>query len=162
MRAQNLDPEAFLADPRFSEPLGGVVAALLAEAERLYDRAAWGVRSLPRAARPGIRAARLIYREIGRDVARHGCNSVNRRAVVGDDAKRLMLLRGLTGLGLPHLGRGAEPLAETRYLVEAVAACPPPASLVRPTVGDHIGRMAEILMAAHDRQSGKALSPAAD
>jgi len=161
-RAEGIDPAAFLADPRYSEPLGDVVAGLLAEAERLYDRAAWGVRGLPRAARPGIRAARLIYREIGRDVARHGCDSIGRRAVVGAGVKRRLMLRAMSGLGLPQLGRGAEPLAETRFLVDAVVACPPPPNLVRATVGDHIGRMAEILMAVHERQNADPLTPAAD
>lgn len=161
MRAEGLDPDRFLAEPRYTPALGRVVAALLAEAERLYDRAAWGVRGLPSGVRPAIRAARLIYREIGRDLARGGCDSMNRRAVVGAGAKRILALRALTGLGLPRVGRGAEPLAETRWLVDAVVACPPPPYLLRPTVGDHIGRLAEIVMEAHARQESRRLSPAA-
>ncbi|SDZ74243.1 phytoene/squalene synthase family protein [Rubrimonas cliftonensis] len=160
MRATGVDPEAFLAAPRFTPEIAQMVAALLAEAERLYDRAAWGVRGLPRAARPGIRAARLIYREIGRDLARSGFDSVNRRAVVSAATKRRLMALAVGGVGLPRIGRGAEPLAETRYLVEAVAACPPPENLVRPTVGDHIGRMAEIMMAAHQRETTRRLEAA--
>ncbi|MFN3613413.1 MAG: phytoene/squalene synthase family protein [Rubrimonas sp.] len=161
LRAEGIDPDAFLAAPRFTPALGRIVAALLAEAERLYDRAAWGVRGLPAGVRPAIRAARLIYREIGRELVRSGCDSVNRRAVVGAGAKRLLALRALTGLGAPRTGRGAEPLAETRWLVDAVVACPPPPYLLRPTVGDHIGRLAEIVMEAHARQESRRLSPAA-
>lgn len=161
LRAAGVDPDAWLAAPRFTPEIGDVVAALLAEAERLYDRAAWGVRGLPRAARPGIRAARMIYREIGREVARRGCDSVAQRAVVPASVKRRMLAQAMTGVGLPRDGRGAEPLAETRHLVHAVVACPPPAGLVRPTVGNHIGRMAEILMDADARRANRAMSPAA-
>jgi phytoene synthase len=161
LRAAGVDAEAFLMAPRFTPALGEVVAALLAEAERLYDRAAWGVRGLPREARPAIRAARLIYREIGREVARRGCDSVASRAVAPAGVKRRLMALALTDIGAPRAGKGAEPLAETRYLVEAVAACPPPPSLVRPTVGDHIGRLAEILMEVHAREAGRRLSPAA-
>ena len=161
MRAAGLDPDDFLAAPRFTPALGEVVGALLAEAERLYDRAAWGVRGLPRAARPAIRAARLVYREIGREVARRGFDSVTGRAVVPAARKRALVALALTDIGLPRVGAGAEPLAETRWLVDAVADCPPPPTLVRPTVGDHIGRLAEIVMEVHAREAGRRLSPAA-
>ena len=161
LRAAGVDAPDFLAAPRFSPALGEVVAALLAEAERLYDRAAWGVRGLPREARPAIRAARLIYREIGREVARRGFDSVAARAVIPVATKRRLMALAVLDIGAPRTGRGAEPLAETRYLVEAVAASRPAAALVRPTVGDHIGRIAEIFMEVHAREAGRRLSPAA-
>jgi phytoene synthase len=153
LRAEGIDPEGFLADPRFSPGLGRVVAALLAEAEGLYDRAASGVRGLPYGARPAIRAARLLYREIGREVARRGFDSVASRAVAPAATKRRLMAAAAHGFGTPATGRGAPALDETRFLVEAVAAAPAPRAFVRPTVGDHIGRMAEILMDAHARET---------
>jgi phytoene synthase len=153
LRAQGVCPDELLADPRWTPELGAVVAGLLHEAEKLYDRAAYGVTRLPYGVRPSIRAARILYREIGREVARNGFDSVSRRAVVSGAAKRRLMLGALSRFGEPMLGRGEPPLPETRYLVEAVATHPPPATFVRPTVGDHIGRMAEILLAAHARQT---------
>ena len=160
MRAQGIDPDDFLAEPRFSPELGAVVAGLLHEAEKLYDRAAIGVSGLPRGVRPSIRAARILYREIGREVARRGFDSVGGRAVVPGARKRWLMLGALTRYGDPAIGRGAPPLPETRYLVEAVSSAPLPATFVRPTVGDHIGRMAEIILAAHARQAPRGMETA--
>ncbi|TVQ56200.1 MAG: phytoene/squalene synthase family protein [Rhodobacteraceae bacterium] len=160
LRAADIDPDAFLADPRFTPALGGVVEELLVEAEYLYDRAASGIRRLPFGVRPAIRAARLLYREIGREVARRGFDSVASRAVVPAGVKRRLMARALSSVGDPIIGRGQPPLPETRFLVEAVAHAPWPRQFVRPTVGDHIGRMAEILMDAHARQSGRPMEPA--
>jgi phytoene synthase len=152
LHAQGIDPEELLAEPRWTPELGAVVAALLHEAERLYDRAAWGINALPYGVRPSIRAARILYREIGREVARNGFDSVSRRAVVPGAAKRRLMLGALTRFGEPACGRGAPALDETAYLVQAVAQSQAPPVFVRPTVGDHIGRMAEILIAAKRRQ----------
>jgi phytoene synthase len=160
LRAEGIEPDAFLAEPRFSQPLATVVAALLAEAERLYDRAASGIGGLPYGGRPAIRAARLLYREIGREVARRGFDSVGSRAVVPAAVKRRLMIAAAHGFGAPATGRGQPPLEETRYLVEAVSAAAPPATFVRPTVGDHIGRMAEILMTAHAREANRSLGAA--
>jgi 15-cis-phytoene synthase len=65
-----IDPERFLADPRPSAALAGVVRRLLDEADELYLRAATGVSSLPADCRLGIAAARHIYAAIGTEVAR--------------------------------------------------------------------------------------------
>jgi phytoene synthase len=151
LRAEGIDPDGFLAEPRFTPALGGVVAALLAEAERLYDRAAWGVGGLPRGGRAAIRAARLLYREIGREVARRGFDSVSGRAVVPGATKRRLLAAAVVGWDMPATGRDAPPLPETAWLVDAVADAPLPRGLVRFGIGDHIGRMAEIMMEAHAR-----------
>ncbi len=157
LSAEGIDPDALLAEPRFTPELGHVVAGLLLEAEQLYDRSAAGIGGLPFAARPAIRAARLLYREIGREVARRGFDSVSARAVVGAARKRRLLSRAVSGIGLPHAGAGAPPLPETRFLVEAATGPATVASLARPTVGDHIGRMAEIMMDAHARRANHAI-----
>jgi phytoene synthase len=153
LRAEGIDPDAFMRAPAFSPALGRVVMRLLFEAELLYDRAAWGIRGLPTGVRPAIRAARMLYREIGRELARHGHDSVTRRAVVPGWRKRVLLAEALLGFDCPEAGRGAPALPETQYLVDAVMAAPRPRPFVRPTVGDHIGRMAEIMMDAQARET---------
>lgn len=121
-----IDPDAWLARPVFGPALGAVVARLLAAAEELYDRAAPGIGALPLACRPGIGAARLIYAEIGREVQRRGLDSVSSRAVVPRARKLTLLARSLAAAPLASAGPALAhpPLAETRFLVQAVAASP--------------------------------------
>ena len=121
-----LTPDSFLAAPEPSPPIRRMVARLLAEARRLYLRSEAGITALPRAARPGIFAARLIYDGIGRRVERTGCDSVTRRA-------RTSRARKLALIGQAALRAGgscvmpqsavlyAPPLPETAFLVDAVA-----------------------------------------
>ncbi|MFO1057931.1 MAG: phytoene/squalene synthase family protein [Dongiaceae bacterium] len=118
-----IEPEAWLARPVFDPALGGVVARLLAVADGLYRRAEAGIAALPRGCRPGIRAARLIYAEIGREVERLGCNSVAQRAVVSGRRKAALLGRALlpTGGERRPAAAHAAPLDETLFLVEAAA-----------------------------------------
>jgi phytoene synthase len=116
-----IDPDAWLARPVFGDALGAVVQRLLQTADGLYRRVDSGVAQLPLACRPGINAARLLYAEIGHEVARHGLNSVDRRAVVPVGRKAWLLGQAL----LPARPRRPVPiepaLAATRFLVEAVA-----------------------------------------
>jgi phytoene synthase len=123
-----IDPERFLARPAFCPALGAVVARLLAAAEALYARAEAGIAALPVGCRPGIGAARLIYAEIGREVARRGLDSVATRAVVPRRRKLSLLARSLAfaPLGAPPVGLAEPPLPEARFLVQAVLAAPSP------------------------------------
>ena len=77
-----IDPEAFLAKPRHSPPLGRVVARLLEAAEQHYRQASAGIARLPIGCRFGIGAAALLYAEIGREVGRRNMDAVSGRAVV--------------------------------------------------------------------------------
>lgn len=86
-----VNPDRFLANPAFDERIGAVVARLLGEADRLYRRSEQGFAFLPRACRPGIRAARLLYAEIGSYLARVGYDSVSQRAVVPTSRKLALL-----------------------------------------------------------------------
>jgi phytoene synthase len=99
LREAGIEPEAFLRDPRPSPALAGVVRRLLDEAERHYASADVGILSLPADCRTGIRAARLIYAEIGGYVARQGFDSVSRRAVV-PTWRKLWLLGAAARAGL--------------------------------------------------------------
>jgi phytoene synthase len=116
-----IDAEAWLAQPRFSPALGRVIARLLGTAGRLYRRAEPGIAALPAACQPGIRAARLLYAEIGHELERRGCDSVSQRTVVSGWRKLALLgaslaqvLDGGTALEEPAL-------SQTRFLVDAVS-----------------------------------------
>ena len=152
MRETGLDPDAFLANPVAGPALRAIVGRLLAVAESLYARAEAGIPGLPLDCRPAIRAARLIYAEIGRDLERGGLDPIANRARVPGRRKAVLMARALLpltpslarpdlaalgsvmpGLVMPSSAmpdRTAPPLAETAFLVEAVAAQPvsvPPA-----------------------------------
>ena len=58
------------------------IERLLAEARCCTSAATRALRGCRRPAGPGMYAARLLYAEIGREVARHGYDSVSQRAVV--------------------------------------------------------------------------------
>jgi phytoene synthase len=127
MREAGLDPDQWLARPRFDAALAGVVDRLLVAADGLYDRARSGVDQLPLSCRPGIHAARLIYSEIGREVARQGFDSMSRRAVVPGSRKAALLAGALAASCRPRSADPAAPLASTRFLV--AAAVRPPMTL---------------------------------
>ena len=95
LREAGIDPDAWLAAPVFDAAVAAVVRRLLAEAEALYARADVGIAALPLSCRTGIRAARLLYAEIGAEVARRGHDSVTGRAVVPLPRKLVVLARGL-------------------------------------------------------------------
>ena len=65
LRAEGIDPDAWLAAPIFTPAIGHVVARLLRAADQLYRRAEDGIAGLPRGCRPAIFAARHIYAAIG-------------------------------------------------------------------------------------------------
>ncbi|MEL6689209.1 MAG: phytoene/squalene synthase family protein [Pseudomonadota bacterium] len=121
-----IEPEAFLADPLPTPEIRRMVKRLLAEADRLYLRAEAGVPQLPRTARPGINAARLVYAGIGSQIRANGFDSISHRAVT---TKRQKL--GWVGQALVRSGVGmlmpqpatlfARPLPEVAFLVDAAA-----------------------------------------
>jgi len=139
MREAGLDPDAWLAQPRFSPALATVVQRLLDAADALYARVDAGVAELPLACRPGINAARYLYAQIGLEVQRRGLNSVDERAVVARSRKLVWLLRALVMLGPRRARLPAPPLAATRHLVQAVAAWPLPLAAVMPPSWWHVG-----------------------
>jgi phytoene synthase len=115
-----LDAERWLARPSAGAALSSVVARVLAEADRLYAQVGAGVAVLPRGCRPGINAARFLYADIGREVARRGLDPLAGRA-------RPAAWRRLAGLGqaVVALQPGTRalarpPLPATLPLVEAV------------------------------------------
>ncbi len=124
MREAGLDPDAWLANPVFNGALAEVVKRLLREADALYARAGAGIARLPLACQPGIWAARYLYAEIGREVARAGYDSVSRRAVVSAQRKARLLARALAAPVIPVRQDATPTLPEARFLIDAVVAHP--------------------------------------
>ena len=116
-----IDPDAWLAQPVFTPALGTVVRRLLGEAERLYARSGVGIADLPLLCRPGIRAARFLYAEIGHQVERHAFDAVSRRAVVPPLRKARILIRSLVARDQPLGGPAPAVQAEARFLIDAVS-----------------------------------------
>ena len=143
LRESGIDPDAWLAAPHFSPAIGAVVARLLAEADRLYRSSESGIADLPRACRPGIRAARLLYAEIGRAVARREYDSVTARARVPGPRKARLLMQAATPRRHVHADLSQRPafqvpaIAEARFLIEAVGPAPQ-AVQRRASVGEQI------------------------
>jgi phytoene synthase len=131
MREAAIDPEAWLADPRYDMGIGMVVGRILAVADIFYGRSIAGIGALPASCRPGIHAARLIYAEIGREVERQGLDSVSCRAVVSPTRKLRLLALAFAGSFDAHGGIVDDVAPAVRFLVEAVASS---ASTVAPVV----------------------------
>ena len=115
-----LDVSDLLRDPAPSPALASVVARLLAEADRLYQRAREGVARLPFACRPAILAASTIYAEIGREVERSNYNSIDVRARVRAERKVSLLLQSCFLAPSLSVGHAPPPLEATAFLVDAV------------------------------------------
>ncbi len=121
LREAGVQPEAWLAHPRFTPAIAQVVQRLLDAADGLYARAEAGVAALPRDCRPAIQAARLVYAEIGREVQAAGLDSVSRRAVVSGRRKLALMVRAASAalLAPPSAALALPPLPAVAYLVEA-------------------------------------------
>jgi 15-cis-phytoene synthase len=126
LREAGIDADAWLRAPVFDARIAGVVQRLLAAADDLYARAEHGIAQLPRDCRPAIRAARLVYAEIGRELERRGLDSVNQRAVVSGRRKLGLLLRA-SGAALrapADPSRRWSALPATQFLVVAAEQAP--------------------------------------
>jgi phytoene synthase len=115
-----VSPESLLERPRFTPALGEVVARLLRVAARHYALADIGIRALPRDARLAIRAARLIYADIGRVIATNGYDSISTRAHTGQWRKVWLCIRALGARFWRRLPNEALPHPSVRFLVAAV------------------------------------------
>ncbi len=154
MAEEGLDPDRFLANPRHSPALTRVTERLLAEADRLYGRALSGIAMLPRACRPSINAARVLYCEIGREVERNGHDSVSRRAVVSTPAKLKRLASAVAESLTARVTSHAPPLAEAQFLIDAVASAGDPHPRPR-SIEERLLWAAEILARSRiERQRG--------
>lgn len=119
MREEGLNPDAWLRAPVFNESLARVVARLLAEADRLYQRGVTGISALPRDCRGAILAAATIYAEIGSEIAGNAMDSVNQRAMVGSARKLTLLCIAKIRAQMPPRCDTAPPLESIIYLAQA-------------------------------------------
>ncbi len=131
LEGAGLSAGEFLAAPEPSPAIRRMTGRLLAEARRLYLRSESGISALPGVARPGIFSARLIYEAIGRQIERSGGDSVTRRARTTRTQKLALIgqaaLRAGGSCVMPQSAVLFAPsLAETRFLVDAVAGPVPP------------------------------------
>jgi 15-cis-phytoene synthase len=103
--------------PRLPE----VIEALLQVADEHYRRADAGIGLLPRDSRAAIRAARLIYADIGRAIREQGCDPTRGRAHTSKARKLWLLLRALirSTPSSDPARRDAPVLDECSFLVEA-------------------------------------------
>ncbi|HVY34493.1 MAG TPA: phytoene/squalene synthase family protein [Caulobacteraceae bacterium] len=156
LREAGLDPDAWLAKPVFNAQIAQVTQRLLRRADELYARADEGIAGLDRAFRPAIFAARYLYAEIGTRLEQQGLDSISRRTTVPIGRKAQLLVRAAQRA---HGGvRGASfgpPLAETRFLVEAVALEAPSTTVSyrgrRASVGADMAWMIELFSTLHGR-----------
>jgi len=125
LREEGIDPDAWLANPVASAALQSVVRRLLRAADVLYERVESGVAQLPLACRPGINASRFLYAEIGREVERLGRDALVTRAVVPASRKARLLARSLVATAQASVRNAVPPLAQTRFLVEAITGDAP-------------------------------------
>jgi phytoene synthase len=158
MREAGISPERWLAAPRFTPALGAVIARVLAAASRLYHRADAGIERLPAGCRPGIRAARLLYSEIGHELRRSGLNSVARRTVVPANTKVKRLARSFSKANSPSSLLAEPCLPQAQYLVNAVVQRPMPEPQQMPVswwdLQGQAERVLEIFEALEHRQRG--------
>jgi len=102
-------PEA-VADPANRAAVHAVTRRLLDVAEPYYDSARDGLRGLPFRSSMAIAAARGVYREIGRKVARGGPGVWKQRVSVGKAMKLWLFGRGaLIAIWTQVLSRGKTP-----------------------------------------------------
>ncbi len=94
-RVYGLDPDAFIAAPKPEEAVRAMTLRLLDEADAVYARADEGIAALPRDCQRAIRAARLVYSDIGNVVRKRAGDSVTRRAVVPVWRKLWLVLRAV-------------------------------------------------------------------
>ncbi len=117
LAAEGVDPDAWLADPRPDPGVARVVDRLLRLADELYARGLSGVEGLPRDCRRSIRAAGLIYADIGRVIRVNGLDSVTRRASTSAPRKLWLLWRAHRWRAAASHPADAPPLSQTAFLV---------------------------------------------
>lgn len=116
--------EDWLAAPISNEAVAGVVERLLAHADRLYRRAEDGISGLPAVVRPAMYASRYLYAEIGHEVRRYACRTVEMRATVPAARKLACVGRACLAAFRAHAGDSRPPLPAAAFLVDAVKPLP--------------------------------------
>jgi 15-cis-phytoene synthase len=90
---------------------------LVNEAEAIYLRATTGIVLLPRNCRASIHAARLLYREIGREAQRRNHKG---RAIVSGKRKAQLMLQAFPAALSSRIASMEPAVPETQFLIDAV------------------------------------------
>ena len=91
----DVDVEGFLAKPSADDGIRAMTLSLLDEADHFYERADTGIDLLPKDCRRAIRAARLVYSDIGTVVRKRNGDSVTSRAVVPTWRKLWLVMKAM-------------------------------------------------------------------
>ncbi len=165
LSAANIDPEAWLVNPVFSADLALVIERLLAAAEILYARSDPGIAALPKPCRPGMYAARLLYAEIGHEVARRKFDSISQRAVVSWQRKARLLADAAVAATRAAEAPSLDSLEEADFLLDSIPASetldPPTAARERrPRVDDRVAWLVDLFerLERRDRALGDAVN----
>jgi phytoene synthase len=118
-----IDAGAWLTAPRSSPEMTHLVARLLGEAGGLYERSCSGIAALPRGSRLGIDTARLLYREIGREILR-GVDPVTTRAVTSKKRKLRLVASAIGSSAVASADLYAPCIRQGEFLVQAVLNAP--------------------------------------
>jgi len=128
LREAGMDPSSFTDDPCFVPALAGVLERLIAAADELYARSESGLAGLPAACRPGMFAARLLYAEIGHELARRNYDSISQRAVVPWRRKARLLADAVLAAATCNIADALPgTLPEALYLIAPLNAGTQPA-----------------------------------
>lgn len=122
LEAVGIDPGDPLANRCDRASLARLVARLLDEADGLYARSLSGIPRLPAGCRIAIRAAGLVYAEIGVRLRTTGCDPLSGRVFVSGPRKAVLLVRSLPAVVWRPLPSDAPPLPEAEALVDGSAA----------------------------------------
>lgn len=154
-----VDADAWLRSPVFDAALASMIRRLLAAADAAYARAEAGIAALPRDCRPAIQAARLVYAEIGHELARRGGDSINQRTVVSPHRKLSLLARAATAVWrvFPAEALRRPPLPAVQFLVDAaaddgMAAHRPSFVVPRRSLGERMDWMGDLLVRLSERE----------
>jgi phytoene synthase len=128
-KQMGLDADDWLKNPVQTNELRLMCKRLLSYADVLYKRADAGIALLPLSCRAGIRAARVIYSDIGREIARHDYNTIEHRAIVPRKRKSWLLARSLASVPIRRPEKMRDqlewpPLIETQYLLDDIESVP--------------------------------------
>jgi phytoene synthase len=115
-----IDADAFVARPEPSPALAAVIKRALALADKYYRRADGGIPLLPRDCRLAVKAARLIYADIGRVIARNNYDSVTTRAYTSKARKLALILRATATRLWPGRPNVEPPAPAVQFLIDAV------------------------------------------
>jgi phytoene synthase len=124
LREERIDVDQFLCAPAYDMAMARITRRLLNVADNLYARSAPGITWLPALCRPGIHAARLIYSEIGGEIASRGVDPVHQRAVVSGTRKLRLMMSAVTASVVARETLEEPPLREAQFLIDAVTSSP--------------------------------------